>query len=361
MGLQDVKLFTCIRFPLALLALVLVCAMTLFADTFLQEPEVLAAAPPVHFTQRTPFQTLPAFSISHPSQRTATPTRRCAPGSSLLDSTAAISATDMWAVGYCLNSNKTADQTLTEHWNGTKWTEIASPNVPPASNLLQGVAAFNSKGVWAVSYSINSTTGASQTLIEHWNGFTWSVVPSPNITVHDSELFGVTALSQNNVWAVGTAFNTSEAHVLIEHWDGRTWSITPSPNIAAARNLLVSVSGTSSTDVWAVGYAYTQNGVLAPLVHWNGRTWTLVPNPSVPSNIADLHSVKTISSKDAWAVGGYVSQAGVNLPLTEHWDGAKPAPVLHRQAPVAYSRSQRQVVQMSGRLARSVLGLEGRT
>ncbi len=317
MRIQQVTLFS--RVPLSLVTTIFMCAITLLASTFLQVPVAMAATHATSSTRYTPVQRLAQLPFSRSLKRN-TASSRCNPGTSLLDSTAAISATEIWAVGYC-SKDGAADQTLTERWNGSTWREIASPN-PSTASILQGVAALSSKNVWTVGYFLNKA-GTFQTLIEHWNGSTWSLVPSPNVTKHDNNLNGVTAISPNNVWAVGSAFNSSETHTLVEHWDGRTWSIVPSPNIAAARTILASVSGTSSNDVWSVGYAYTQNGLLAPILHWNGRTWSLVTSPSVRSGVAELHSVKALSRKDVWAVGSYVSQAGVSLPLTEHWNGAK--------------------------------------
>ena len=44
----------------------------------------------------------------------------------LLTALAVVSTNDIWAVGYSFTSNG-APQTLTEHWNGTKWSVVKSP------------------------------------------------------------------------------------------------------------------------------------------------------------------------------------------------------------------------------------------
>ena len=66
----------------------------------------------------------------------------------------------------------------------------------------------------------------SQPLIEHWDGTSWSVVSSPNLT-QGGFLSAVTAISTNNVWAVGEDDNLSVD--LVEHWDGTSWSVVSSP------------------------------------------------------------------------------------------------------------------------------------
>src|SRR5438270_5385362 len=99
-------------------------------------------------------------------------------------------------------------------------------------------------------------------LIDHWDGTTWSLISSPNPGANLNRLYGVTAISANDVWAVGSS---------ILHWDGSSWSVVPSPNFGGFR----AVSAVSANDVWAVG---AQNfGVVQSFIgHWNGSTWSVV-------------------------------------------------------------------------------------
>ena len=41
--------------------------------------------------------------------------------------------------------------TLIEHWNGTAWTQVPSPN-PSGDNVLDGVAATSASNAWAVGF-----------------------------------------------------------------------------------------------------------------------------------------------------------------------------------------------------------------
>src|SRR3954466_3149445 len=52
----------------------------------------------------------------------------------------------------------------------------------------------------------------------------WNVVPSPNRGTLDNYLRGVTAVSANDIWAVGFYYNGSVQRTLTEHWDGTNWS-----------------------------------------------------------------------------------------------------------------------------------------
>jgi hypothetical protein len=55
---------------------------------------------------------------------------------------------------------------------------------------------------------VRTSGNTTLTLIEHWNGTSWSVVPSPNKNTTGSainELNAITMLPTGLVWAVGDA------------------------------------------------------------------------------------------------------------------------------------------------------------
>src|SRR5439155_1566738 len=138
-----------------------------------------------------------------------------------LNGITAISANDVWAVGYYQNYTNGFNGTLTEHWDGSSWKLVPSPNAS-SENQLIGVTAISANDVWAVGYYQNYTTGYHVTLIEHWDGSSWKVIPSPNAS-SENQLSGVTAVSANDVWAIGSYRNsTGFQGTLVEHWDGTT-------------------------------------------------------------------------------------------------------------------------------------------
>src|SRR5205085_4784015 len=120
-----------------------------------------------------------------------------------LTGVSAVSPSNVWAVGY--SNTRTGDKTLIEHWNGTSWSKVKSPNVTSESSLA-AVSALSSTDAWAVG---SSGVSSVKTLVEHWNGTTWSRVPSPNRSNVENELLGVSALSPSNVWAVGYSGSNS--------------------------------------------------------------------------------------------------------------------------------------------------------
>lgn len=159
-----------------------------------------------------------------------------------------------------------------------QWAVQPSPSPARLSNHLNGVVAIASDDVWAVGTRV--ARGATDlTLAEHWDGTAWMVVPTPNPGTSSNELAGVAATSSNDVWAVGTQFTGSVLTTLVEHWDGISWSVSPSPNPSPTQNQLSAVSALSPTDVWAVGTGF--DGSFFTLTeHWDGLSWSVVPSPN---------------------------------------------------------------------------------
>jgi Putative Ig domain len=234
---------------------------------------------------------------------------------STLSGVTAASASDVWAVGSFLNSDS-VEQALFEHWNGHKWSPIKSPATGPGTEMF-AVAAVSSKDIWAVGQFLSASSTA-QALIEHSDGHKWAVVPSPAASTENYRLVAVTAVSADDVWAVGTAQDTSgDFQTLTEHWDGTAWSIIPSPNGTGFESELNSAAAVSSTDVWAVGDS--GSGTLAE--QWNGSSWTVVPSPSPGPLSNSLNGLAVVSAADIWAAGESVNDSGIPSTLIEQWDG----------------------------------------
>jgi hypothetical protein len=86
--------------------------------------------------------------------------------------------------------------------------------------------------VWAVG-TYGTLFGVYYTLIEHWNGHAWSIVTSPSPWSAGSMLNGVVDISASDAWAVGVYSNNHfTSQTLTEHWNGSSWSVVKSPNVA---------------------------------------------------------------------------------------------------------------------------------
>ncbi len=220
-----------------------------------------------------------------------------------LRAVAATSASNAWAVGYY--GTDPVDHTLIEHWNGTTWKQLPSPNPggPARLNVLHGVAATSKANAWAVGYYYNGT--ADRTLIVHWNGTTWKRVPSPNPSSSINRLIAVTATSATSAWAVGTYYNGIASQTLIERWNGTAWKRVPGPNPGSVTNAFLGATATSATSVWAVGTSYNGTAYRTLIARWNGTTWAKVPSPNLGSSQNFLEAVDATSATSAWAVGYY--------------------------------------------------------
>jgi hypothetical protein len=226
-----------------------------------------------------------------------------------LESVTAISPSDMWAAGFILTNGGQSLFPIFEHYDGTSWTAFETAF---GDGTIFGVSADATNDVWAVG-----SVAESQTFVEHYDGNTWSVVPSPSPGAGFNILFGVVALAPNNVWAAGyftqQVNSTRPDKTLIEHWDGTSWKIVPSPNIGPhsvyQSNELWGITAVSANDVWAFGayFAADGSGQQSTLVlHWNGTGWTIVPspNPATGSYRVDiLFGGTVIPTGDLWIVG----------------------------------------------------------
>lgn len=228
---------------------------------------------------------------------------------SQLNAADAISPSDVWVVGESgapfFNSLP-----LAEHWDGTSWSVVPTPNPQgAASTELQGVSGASSTDVWAVGQS-KLQSGLGEILLLHWDGSAWTQVAAPQGT---EPPMAVDAISTDDVWAVGS--DTAE------HWDGSAWATMQVP-IPNRHTELLSVSGMSSSDVWATGEFPDKRGRPHSLVlHFDGTSWSKVSSPNTGPN-SQLEGVTAVSSDNVWAVGNDAGPGdGAPRTLTEHWNG----------------------------------------
>lgn len=195
------------------------------------------------------------------------------PGGGLFAGVAATSPTNAWAVGLTGSADP---QTLIEHWNGKDWTRTPSPNVTGATgSTLKSVTVISNDNAWAVGSA--TMPGSAKALTMHWDGKQWTIVGG-NTPDGDAALLGVLATWTNNIWAVGIIYPSEcsnggpKCQTLIEHWNGKRWKLLPSPNPPSGYlNLLWAASATSRGNIWAVG---TTDYGSTLIVHWNGAAWS---------------------------------------------------------------------------------------
>jgi hypothetical protein len=233
------------------------------------------------------------------------------------------------------------------------WHVQMGPVGSRESSELFGLSAVSSQDVWAVGVTLPSG-GPATTLVQHWQGREWRTVASPDRPAGGSFLNAVVALSASDAWAVGLSRSPGGlARTLIMHWDGRRWAITASPNAGSGDNSLVSVAAASARDAWAVGY-HDVGGVYRSLVeHWDGDRWTVARLPRLGGPGNGLNAVGVASSGVVWAVGGSARTRGPSQPLVLRFDGRSWSSV---PAPASLHSATLNGVAAWGRGAASVVG-----
>lgn len=162
------------------------------------------------------------------------------------------------------------------HWDGASWTTIPAP---------AGVAL---RGLWAVS-ATEVWTGSTNGQLYRYDGTTLSQVASPTAEA----IWGFIGFAPNDIYAA-----TGGSTIL--HYDGATWSL-----VGSLPTMQVSMlAGTSPTNLFLAGY----NGV-DQVYHFDGTAWRGYGAP-----MAHLTDIWGNSANNVYAVGS----AGTIL----HYDGA---------------------------------------
>lgn len=251
-------------------------------------------------------------------------------------------AGDVWAVGYRYEfvGGALEFRTVIEHSTGGSFVMVPSPDrdTAPATNFLQDVSGNSSSDVWAVGWS-RPPSGPNRTLIEHWNGSTWSIATSADPGQFGNTLDGVVALAADDVWAVGARQDSFYESPVAEHWNGSSWSTVkvPNPKYCTGHSYLTDVTAITPTNLWAVGWctASSRGGEQGYAVRWNGTAW-VIPTATVgiPQN-SELYGVDAHGGHTVWAVG--MSRDSGALVLK--WDGSawtqQPVPAAQQQANLA--------------------------
>lgn len=246
------------------------------------------------------------------------------------------SPNDVWAVGR--QASGFGDRPLVVHFDGTDWLEVPLP--ADVTGVLTGVAALSAIDVWVVGYEGNPAARLERPLVLHWDGQLWSRVDPGRRAVGSGSaaLLDIDAVGPDEIWAVGYL----HSRPLVIRYDGRTWSRSPTDVVGVsnaieattpadvwaagapilrfdgaawtqaanvrAGGLLLGISAVSPSDVWAVGYRPGEEGTTRALVsRFDGR-WRVVEGPAVPGSDV-LTAVDALPDGTVLAVG-YKDVAG---------------------------------------------------
>lgn len=237
-----------------------------------------------------------------------------------LSAATCVSASDCWAVGRT-EIGQTYANTALMRWDGNSWNIVPSPSVEKVTDGLVDITCVSSSSCWAVGYTITFETVQVQTLTLHWDGSSWSIIPSPNVGTGFSALYGVACSSDSDCWAAGFSNGGSAAQTLIERWDGNAWTVQSSPNVGSQSNVLNGITCLSASYCQAVGYTGMAGAKNSLVMSWDGTTWTASALPNqLTAEENTLYSVTCNSTADCWAVGDSYDGTA-HQTLIESWDG----------------------------------------
>jgi alpha-tubulin suppressor-like RCC1 family protein len=219
----------------------------------------------------------------------------------------ALSGSDAWGL---TSSGKDGTISDASHWNGTAWkrTKLAAP--AGGTGSVGAIYAAGPADVW-VAGTVVETAGNEQTLIEHWTGKAWTIVPSPDPFPESG--FGFDSLSAisgsgpDDIWAVGYDHaDTQNAtdQILLAHFNGTAWTAVTPPALKGD-DVANAVADASPGDVWVVGtnlFPAKRVGDLGVALHYNGTTWKPASMPTIGDKWVDNipRAVTIAADNDVW-------------------------------------------------------------
>ena len=211
-----------------------------------------------------------------------------------LRSAAVVSARNVWAVG------QSATGPLLLRWNGKKWGRAAGPDFGGVDGFYEAVARIpGTSGVWIFGLDGNGAALAAQ-----WSGSAWETYTLPisgsGSTMTDKSL---TATSASSAWiGISVRAGNGKFQPWLIHWDGSSWTQVPSPN-PGGNGEISGISARNSSDAWAIGSSIITKKKVRPfLLHWDGARWSAV---ALPSHAGYPGSVAAVpGTRQAWIGGG---------------------------------------------------------
>ncbi|MGC1183711.1 MAG: hypothetical protein WBA31_00985 [Candidatus Dormiibacterota bacterium] len=130
----------------------------------------------------------------------------------------------------CLMVGATQKGALIENWGGGAFSLTQTAGTERGwLGILQSVSCPSSSSCWAVGATIPNLENQKQevrTFTEHWNGSTWQVVQSPDPGKNQSQLLSVSCQTESSCYAVGsTEVRKFDTAPLILHLVGGRWKV----------------------------------------------------------------------------------------------------------------------------------------
>lgn len=165
----------------------------------------------------------------------------------------AISRTNVWVFG----AGGFEGGLGTWHFNGHRWTKIGGV----AAGIAQA-SALSRNNIWAIG-----STSSPGNAIVHYNGSTWRRSSATALT--GAQFNGILALSRKNVWVAGESRGGSPRPMLV-HWNGTRWKRATVPGSALPGQIIPDGGG----GIWMTAHSGSGGSVSWALHRSRSGTWT---------------------------------------------------------------------------------------
>ena len=224
------------------------------------------------------------------------------------------------------------------------WDRVNAPSTSGRAHVYRAATTFGQKSVWAAGYSYGLIGGAIEfrTLIERWDGYSWTQFPTPNRETAPARnmLFDVSAAGITRAWAVGSAapaIGSAATAPLVLYWNGGRWTFVDGP--ANFPGALTAVAAAPDGTVWIGGEGRNQQTLYAVPNLWlrAGSGWQEVPFPAIPGCAtsangqmvrAELTDVASRRLPATWATGYCSTPGGGERGFLVRYDGTRWIPLL---------------------------------
>jgi hypothetical protein len=219
------------------------------------------------------------------------------------------STAGIWGTGYVYQSPSWYPNEGMATFNGSTWTQIASPTWSPTYRYGATSLGSSTDALWIGGFD-NANLPYDQSI--RWNGSAWSAYPNPGT----KSFFGAGAGTPSSGVLVGgiTLYNnpylTNAVNSFTWSTNGSTWSLQESIYNGQAR---LGMSGSSSSDYCYYGGTYSSMQsftCINPTYSYNGTSVTTRANMNTAR--ANMGSSSQGSQSSALATTGITSGFDIN-------------------------------------------------
>lgn len=183
-------------------------------------------------------------------------------------------------------------------WNLMPGEGLDIEDTPSSSRgaYIPAISGTGPDDLWAVGYASESYYSVYVTFhdvttsmfIAHWDGHAWSQMPGPPVDATAAVLYDVKALAPDDVWAVGaTVQGCCYYRTLVLHWDGSSWSVVPSFSEGSGGRLL-GIDALPGGDLWTAGSYSADNRMQALAERYMGDCPEPEPAPTCSITFSDV-------------------------------------------------------------------------